>query len=957
MSKDKIAAIIAMFLIFAMAASLIALPIVNAQAALVMNLPGSEGVIDYALIHSEVDIDLNGGPGADANVSLFVQYPGRPDFTYIDSYITRSNGDLDVYDFDFNETGVFYLKWALPPDFTEESNVEGINIVTVLPPTEERQRLTDLYDDMIPTWVYGVLSPNPVGVGQEMTIVMFNPQVPHASSAGNDIRYEYSVSITKPDQSTVRIPSSGTITSDSTGTAYTTFTPEDTGNYSVTITFHELYYHWNQTSAMRDYTGVTLQESSRTYTLVVQDEPVEPVATTVYPLPVEYWKRPIEGQNDAWGAITSNWLNNAHDKDNGYSSNRFQTEGVAPNSGHILWTKVTEDGGVVGGDQYFSDPGEVFNAGHQYQTRFTNQIIMWGRLYYELPITWSGGGGGWMCVDLLTGEEVWGPIDFPSDPSFGYYYDWDDMNQHGVTNPGWIFTNNFANSIHPRYGTYGQLSLEDVPRGTTVMGPKGENIQYVIDNEGSFSNPDYHLKQWNSSKVFTSQTGTRDAGDEDAYDWNVPLPIANDLSGSISIRAAIYNDVLLCSNGSFNSAGTGSLDYANEQYNTLWAVSLEPGKQGQRLFGPKNFEMTFADGSQNLFIRASEGVFVMEHFPTLTFSGYSMYTGEKLWEGDPQADINPFGYFGYVSGYNIYVNSIAYGKLFTAGYTGHVFCYDLQTGNLDWVYEAPTKARIFEYYTLMLGPIADGKIYVGTHEHSADTPLYKGNRIRCLNVTTGEEIWTMLGWANAVTMAEADGVLIYWNNYDHQVYAVGKGPSDTDVLIQNDVVTYGDDVHVKGWVTDVSAGTQQDEQARRFPDGVPAVSDASQSEWMEYVYMQKPRPTNVTGVEVIISVLDPNNNCYEVGRTTGDADGFFKLSFTPEVPGDYTVIATFEGSESYWQSHATTSVHVSETPEATAPPTPTPAPMTDTYVLGLGVGAIVAIIAIGLVIILMLRKR
>lgn len=76
-------------------------------------------------------------------------------------------------------------------------------------------------------------------------------------------------------------------------------------------------------------------------------------------------------------------------------------------------------------------------------------------------------------------------------------------------------------------------------------------------------------------------------------------------------------------------------------------------------------------------------------------------------------------------------------------------------------------------------------------------------------------------------MAIADGILIYWNNYDHQVYAVGKGPSATTVSIQNDVTTHGNKVLVKGSVIDISAGTKQNEQAARFPNGVPAVSDAS----------------------------------------------------------------------------------------------------------------------------------
>ena len=129
------------------------------------------------------------------------------------------------------------------------------------------------------------------------------------------------------------------------------------------------------------------------------------------------------------------------------------------------------------------------------------------------------------------------------------------------------------------------------------------------------------------------------------------------------------------------------------------------------------------------------------------------------------------------------------------------------------------------------------------------------------------------------------------------------------------------------------------------------------SEWMLYVYKQFERPANVMGVEVVVSVLDPNNNFYEVGRVMSDSSGFFSAEFTPEVPGKYTVIASFDGSGAYYGSFAETAVSVKEAPTATPMPTPTPAPMTDTYVLSLGIAAIIAIIAIGMVIILMLRKR
>lgn len=48
-------------------------------------------------------------------------------------------------------------------------------------------------------------------------------------------------------------------------------------------------------------------------------------------------------------------------------------------------------------------------------------------------------------------------------------------------------------------------------------------------------------------------------------------------------------------------------------------------------------------------------------------------------------------------------------------------------------------------------------------------------------------------------------------------------------------IDLGDSLVIRGTVTDQSAGTKQLEVATRFPNGVPAVSDASQEDWMEYI--------------------------------------------------------------------------------------------------------------------------
>ena len=202
-----------------------------------------------------------------------------------------------------------------------------------------------------------------------------------------------------------------------------------------------------------------------------------------------------------------------------------------------------------------------------------------------------------------------------------------------------------------------------------------------------------------------------------------------------------------------------------------------------------------------------------------------------------------------------------------------------------------------------------------------------------------------------------DSVITLYNTYDQQVYAVGKGPSATAVAIQNDIITLGNSVLVKGRVTDVSPGTKQTGVTLRFPNGVPAASDESMGEWMKYVYAQFPCPANAVGVEVVLSVLDPNGNSYDVGTATSDITGNFVCEVTPEVPGLYTVIATFEGSASYYGSYAWTYLKVNDAPEATPEPTQAPATMAEQYFLPSVGGIIAAIAVVGVVLALLLRKR
>jgi hypothetical protein len=127
---------------------------------------------------------------------------------------------------------------------------------------------------------------------------------------------------------------------------------------------------------------------------------------------------------------------------------------------------------------------------------------------------------------------------------------------------------------------------------------------------------------------------------------------------------------------------------------------------------------------------------------------------------------------------------------------------------------------------------------------------------------------------------------------------------------------------------------------------------------MGYVYQQMGFPTNFTGVPVTISVVDANGNQRTIGTPTTTSSGTYSLTWTPDIAGDYTVIATFAGTNGYWPSSMMTSFSVMEA-HPTSSPAPTAAPsLADQYILPGIAGIIVAIVIVGIVLaLLMLRKR
>ena len=252
--------------------------------------------------------------------------------------------------------------------------------------------------------------------------------------------------------------------------------------------------------------------------------------------------------------------------------------------------------------------------------------------------------------------------------------------------------------------------------------------------------------------------------------------------------------------------------------------------------------------------------------------------------------------------------------------------------------------------------------YFGHLEHSANNPRPRGGPFICLNATSGELVWRINGmfrqsrWGGRAILG--DSIIATQDTYNQQIYAIGKGPSKLTVSAPNIGVPQGSSVILSGTVTDVSPGTNDIQLTTRFPNGVPAISDDSQSDWMLYVYKQFNKPTNATGVDVTLIALDSNNNYREIGTAITDASGTYSMQWTPDIPGKYTIFASFAGSGAYYGSSAQTAIGV-DAPLETATPTVTEQPVSiaDQYFIPAISGLFVAIVVAIALILVSLKKR
>jgi hypothetical protein len=682
------------------------------------------------------------------------------------------------------------------------------------------------------------------------------------------------------------------------------------------------------------------------------------------PPPTNYWSRPVEPENREWYSVIGDFPWYGPGGGPGWPTGTSTTWNArqaftpyvqAPNTAHIAWKRLdTISAGIIGGSNGITTLGGGASA---------PSIIYAGYAYGSITKPFDGTTQSvWTCTDIRTGKVIWERTSVTT-PNAIEYSSSSSVSVPGATESGSLSASLIALSggrlikYNPSTGAITlNVSISPLTSATYYMNGYALSVQ---DLGSSFSlDQRYRLINWTTfgtSSTFSSRIignisfALDNIGQSQDFDDNVAFLIRE-------IDAFAPNGLAAVGGFPFvnidESQGTGiRLGYR------LIGVSLTSGKILYNVtFADKPYSADQLPYSQSCHV-GNDGKLAI-----LMRKGYynihNALTGALMYKTDVGS------YPWDEPGFSAYTQASAYGMIYRLGYGG-VYAYDWQTGKQVWKYSAIAFSPYETPYTNENGTtvysfnganlIADGKIYVQNTEHTPTQPITRGWGLHCLNATTGQLLWKIIGSMNP--SAVADGYLAASDTYDGQLYVFGKGLSKTTVDAPMTDVPLGTGITIRGSVLDLSPAQPN----------TPCVAKDSMTLQMQYLHKQQPidglwHNETISGVPVSLDVVDPNGNYIHIGNAMTDGySGAFGYSWQPEHKGQYKITATFLGDDSYGSSLATTYINVSEA-AATAPATITPTNLDASSVVGplttyIAIGVIAIIIAIAIVGILLLRKQ
>ncbi len=820
-------------------------------------------------------------------------------------------------------------------------------------------------DTIVKSDIYLSFRPNPVGIGQPILVNVWLDPGPSYVRHLND----YRITFTKPD-GTKDVIVLNSYPAD--GTAWFEYTPDQLGNWSVKFEFPGGYFSkGNYTVPIGSgtaYDGYTesynqsvyyLPDATGEQTFTVQQDLV--ASWPAVPAPTDYWTRPVEPENREWYSIIGDfpWYGPGGGPDwpartsTTWNARQAFTPYVqAPNTAHIAWTRLdTISAGIIGGANGFTTLSGSGTA---------PSIIYAGYAYSSITKPFDGTTQSvWTCTNIRTGEVIWERTSVTA-PTVIEYTSSNDVSVPGATESGSVSASLIAISggrlmkYNPSTGALSlNVSISPLSSSTYYMNGYALGVQDL----GSTLPLDqrYRLINWTTlgtSTTLTSRIASNisfaldNIGQSQDFDTNVAFLIRE-------IDAFAPNGLAAVGGFPFvnvdESQGTGiRLGYR------LIGVSLTTGKI--------LYNVTYADepySADQLPYSQSCHVGNDGKLAILMRKGYynihNDLTGALLYK----TDVGDYPWDE--PGFSAYTQASAYGLIYRLGYGG-VYAYDWETGKQVWKYSAIAFSPYETPYTNENGTtvysfnganlVADGKIYVQNTEHTPTQPITRGWGIHCLNATTGELLWKIIGSMRPA--AVADGYLAASDTYDGYLYVFGKGLSTTTVQAPDTAVPKGTAIVIKGSVLDLSPAQPN----------TPAVSKDSMTTQMQYLHKQQPigglwHNETITGVPVTLTALDANGNYEDIGTATTDGYyGTFSKTWTPPIEGDYKIIATFAGDDSYGSSGASTAITVSSQPQTTAPTQQQTETADYTMtIIATGIGIALVVIIAAIAIILVLRKR
>jgi hypothetical protein len=891
--------------------------------------------------------------------------------------------------------------------------IAGSAIFTILPNTFGH---TPAWN--VPTTAYVSCTPDPIGVGQTTTIIVWLDRYSPMSGGGVGQRWDgFTINITKPDGNS-QIIGPFTCSSD-VASDWKAFTPDQVGTYTIVFSWPgetvaataALQNTGSGTMDVNNIGDFYMGSTSAPYYLVVQQDSVpvwqEPA------LPSDYWTRPLNDANRGWSSLPSNWLLGT------WLYQNVQTSGTGPKTAHILWTKPIIEGypGGISDAQWPSIPADVSD----YESPWSSPIIMNGIIYYNSPAVADSNQYGYYARSLYTGEQLWykngtdnglnnpytlGNIgNSPIAPgltqqylrlTLGQMYNYYSVNGLGVLSYLWIQSGTTWYMLDSTTGNL-ILTLKNVPSGTSATDENGDLLRYSINTATG------NVLCWNSSQAIFpgGVTGTSQ------QQWKPRLggviDAVNDTSWTNGTWSAgegsAFNALLMKPHSGYTMNVTDTS--LKGLPGSLTSVITDDKRVPKTLFGG-SFPITINTGSSvGLDYFYAWAIKINDHATNYSPNpGYPSnlqtnlgFTTTLLFSKTIPVPIAGKNYTWSMTGYSYDDDVFS----ITCKQTGQLWAYSLTTGDLMW---GPTT-------TLPGGPMAFYGISTNFYNGMCIVNSGYSGQLAAYDAKTGDPIWTYnatlthpyegyYGQNQPLSVGAICDGMIYTYSTEHSptkplwresyvrcinstdgtemwkllIFNMGLGLADGHIVSGNlydnliycigkgpsaTTVTAPDLVPTLGQSVMIK-GTVTDQSPGA--KGTAAISDKDQQAWMEYLYEQQIKPTNPTGVTVSLDTVDPNGNFVHIADVTTDTTGAYGYKYTPDIPGTYQIVATFKGTNSYGGSSAQTYMAISD---AAVTPAPTEAPAqsaADMYFVPAIAGLFVLIIIVAIVLaLLMLRKK